>query len=196
MKTRLQPFNREDSLAREFEHLPQQNHPDWSRIFVTPYRTSQETKLQSFAYKLVYRLTPCYRHLHKLKIRNSEQCSFCTEVDSIPHFLITCRTVTKFWVDLAGWCLAHLDLNLTQLSESEVLLGVTRRIAGLRIINWLILCAKFFIQKHKLFHKANISLIGFLAELRSKLASEKQACFHENKPGKFRIWKDLYEVLG
>lgn len=185
MKTRLQPFNREESWAREFEQYPQQNHPDWNLVFVTPHKTSQETKLQSFAYKLVYRLTPCNRHLHTLKIKTSDQCSFCTDVDSISHFFITCHTVKKFWSDLAGWCSAHFDLNLTHLSELEVLLRVTRRIASLRIINWLLICAKFFIQKRKLYHNANISLIGFLAELRLKIGTEKRACLHENKPQKF-----------
>lgn len=134
--------------------------------------------------------------LMNIRIKSSDQCSFCTEVDSILHFFCKCPTVSSFWVDLSHWCANHLDLHLHRLTESEILLGATRKITGLKVINWLILCAKFFIQKRKLFHNANISLISFLAEVRLKLFTERQACLWENKPQKFRVWKRIFDVLG
>lgn len=196
VQTSRQSFNREDGWAREFGHLPQYHPPKWADIFVSPFKTSRETKLQSFSFKLVYRLIPCNKYLHKIKIRTSPTCSFCTEEDSITHFFLSCPRVKTFWIDLSHWCMTYLDLNLARLSEPELLLGITSKITGLRILNWLILCAKFYIQKRKLFHDANISLIGFLAEIRMKLCHERQACLHENKPRKFKIWKRLYDVLG
>lgn len=49
----------------------------------------------------------------------------------------------------------------------------------------MILCAKFYIQKQKLFFDAEVSVIGFLAELRSKLIKEKRVCEMECRPQKF-----------
>lgn len=93
------------------------------------------------------------------------------------------------------WCDKYLDIALYRLSTPEILLGVTRKISLDKVLNWLIKQVKFYIQKQKLFHQANIALSGFLAEARLKLFSEKQICLVENKPQKFRIWKRMYETL-
>lgn len=132
------------------QHTPP---PEWDDIFNMRYKTTRETKLQSFAYNLVYRLTPCNRQ--------------------VPHGM---HMVCNFWQGLVSWCDDYLDLSLLPLTEMEILLGVSRPISGGRVINWIILYAKFYIQKRKLFFEADISVLGFLAEVRSKLYIERQAC--------------------
>lgn len=75
--------------------------------------------------------------------------------------------VRFFWSGLSSWSENYLDLFLAQLSEAEVLLGVSRQVPGFRVKNWLLLCVKFYIQKRRLFCNPDISLIGFLAEIRN-----------------------------
>lgn len=118
------PFNRTESWQREFGNLPQQNLPEWNKIFTIPCKATRETKIQSFAFKVLYRLTPCNRHLHKLWIRESHVCSFCNEVDTIIHFFCGCCTVRAFWLDLTSWWGNYLDIQLDHRSIPELLLGV------------------------------------------------------------------------
>lgn len=79
---------------------------------------------------------------------------------------------------------------------TERLLGVTRDILDRQIINWITLNAKFYIQKRKLFHKADISLSGFLTEIRSRLLTERNACLMEGRLRKFNRWRLLYMAVG
>lgn len=183
------PFNRLESWQRELSNSPQQKFPDWDKEFLIPYTSTRETKLQSFVFKILYRLTPCNKHLHKLRIKDSHICSFCNQVDNITHFFYECCTVTPFWSDLTKWCKRYLDIHLDRISIPEILLGVTRKLENTRVINFVITQAKFYIQKRKLFHHANIALVAFLAEVRSRLFTEKQICRLENKPNKFCIWR-------
>lgn len=189
------PFNRAESWQRELGVLPLQKPPDWEKVFVIPYKSTRETKLQAFVFKVLYRLTPCNKHLHTLRIKDSHKCSFCDEVDTITHFFCECHTVRAFWSGLKSWCSQYLDIALDRLSMPEILLGVTRKVAGAKVMNWLIIQAKFYIQKRKLFHQANVALAGFLAEVRLKLFNEKQMCLMENKTQKFRVWKRMYKIL-
>lgn len=131
-----------------------------------------------------------------MRIKDTDICSFCTEIDTISHFFYKCHSTGTFWDRLSSWCESYLDFSIAHLSELEIKLGVVRAIPNLRVINWLILCAKFYIQKRKLFSGAEVSIIGFLAEIRLKLLTEKRVCMMEHRPQKFRVWKQLFEALG
>lgn len=162
------------------EHL---GDTTWQDIFGLSFRTTHKTKLQSFAYKLIYRLTPCNKYLERIKIKQTDFCSYCAEVDSISHFFIQCDNVAPFWNNLDSWCLRFLMIRMHDISSTERLLGVTRNLPDAMMINWIILKDKCFIQKRKLFHNTEISLIGFLAEARASLSTEKNAWLMEG-----RIW--------
>lgn len=195
-KEAAHPFNRAAGWDRDLNLGESEVGLDWNSIFTIPYKTTRETKLKSFAYKLIYRLTPCNKYLHTIGIKTSSKCSLCPEVDNTPHFFYRCARIRPFWDALHAWCSRYLDCSLSHLSEIEIILGLTNREPQQKMINWLLLCAKFYIQKAKLFHGAEISLMEFLAELRLKLSVERRACFWEQKPGKFRCWNKLYSALG
>lgn len=163
-----------------------------------PYRTTRETKLQAFFFKLAHRLIPCNRYLTTVRIKNNSACDHCDEEDSISHFFLKCPQVSDFWNKVSEWTQRHLDLSLSTLSVAEKLFGIDRsqQNRNARVINWLTLQVKHYIQKRKLFFHADLSLIGFLAEIRSYLATERMACSLENRPRKFNAWWKLYTALG
>lgn len=76
------------------------------------------------------------------------------------------------------------------------MLGVPKEIPQSRSINLLVLLVKHFIFRQKLFYKANFDLTHFLRELKQKLGVEKYICTQESRPGKFRQWDKIYNVLG
>lgn len=157
---------------------------------------SRGTKLQSFEFKVLYRLIPCNKYLHTIKIKDSPDCTMCGETDCISHFFYTCPTVKAFWHQLSQWCERHLDLSLSHLSTPEIIYGLTEQSWKAKIVNWFLLTAKFYIQKQRLFHDAKLSLIAFLAESRSRLLTERTVCYLENRPKKLRTWQRLLNVLG
>lgn len=99
----------------------------------------------------------------------SPDCSFCAIEDSISHFFLKCDKAQQFWCSLHLWCESHLDISIPQLSVTEMLLRITRSINARKLVNWIILPAKFFIHRNKLFHDYNLSLIAFLAEMCAKI---------------------------
>lgn len=145
-----------------------QTQPNWQQIWSLPYKMSRETKLQSFAYKIAYRLTPCNKYLNTICIAASPDCPSCGGIDSISHFFYTCSRVSAFWLALSQWCEAHLDISLSNLTALQITLGFTDKIRYVRIVNWILLTTKFYIQRQRLFHDTQLSLIGFLAEARLK----------------------------
>lgn len=196
VRSRGHPFNRAEAWRKELGIGERDQSPDWGEIFTSPYRTSRETKMHSFAYKLEYRIIPCNEFLNKIKIKESPICTFCESRDTISHFFYECPTVTPLWSSLEQWCAQHLDLAMSNLSMAEVLLGVHRPIRQQKLTNWLLLHLKFYIHKKKLFFGAEVALHEFLAECRLKLLTERRACACENRMGKFKCWERMLQVLG
>lgn len=196
IRSRSHAFNREDSWKRELGMGEQDQNLDWRAIFSNAYKTTRETKIQSFAYKIVYRIVPCNEFLYKIKIKDSPSCTFCECNDTISHFFHECKSVSALWNSLNSWCENYLDLTLSTLSSAEVILGLRTPVRQQKLINWLLLYTKFYILKKKLFFGAEVSLLELLAELRLKLLTEKRACVWENRTRKFRSWERMLQALG
>lgn len=64
-----------------------------------------------------------------------------------------------------------------------------------KLVNLLLLTAKFYIHQQKLFHSGEISLIAYLMEVKNKLVTEKMACSREGRPNKFKVREILFNVL-
>lgn len=189
-------FNREGSWDKELNLGDQNTDLDWNAIFTSPYKVTRETKMQSFAFKIAYRITPCNVYLHKIRIKDSPICTFCEDRDTITHFFYECTAVKPLWRALNHWCMSHLDLGLNDLTKAEVLLGVHKPLRQQKLINWILLYVKFYILRKKLFHEAEISLIELLAEFRLKLLTERRACIWENRIRKFKCWERFLRALG
>lgn len=162
------------------------------------FRTTRETKLQSFHYRILHRLITCRKYLHTIRVLNDDSCNLCGAQDSISHFFITCPAVQDFWSKLSEWCQTHLDFSLTVLTKTERILGVTDALGNhscLKQINWILLTAKFYLYRQKLFHNGEFSLIAFLAETKNRLVTEKLICSHEGRPRKFKCWERMFRVL-
>lgn len=172
---------------------------NWEETYALPYRITRETKLQTFAYKLVHRLSPCNKYLHTIRIKESPLCNACQETDSLTHFFVECPETKLFWGKLGRWCEDHIDLSFRHLTTAEMLLGQALDRGPFRaqkMLNWIILVGKYYLQRQELFHGGEFSLLGFLAEIKHKLLVEKIACKLEMRPHKFLGWLKLWEALG
>lgn len=193
-----QVIKRQHSWDQEVAILGDKNPIDWDAIYRLPYITTRETKLQSFHYRVVHRLITCNRYLRTIQLHPTGICEGCGTEDTICHFFVLCPLVNTFWANLNKWCENQLDLSIASLSTKEKVLGLVNdngNTSQNKLLNWLLLVAKYFLHRQKLFHKGDISLIAFLSELKTKINTEKQACFREGKPRKFRVWERMFKVL-
>lgn len=150
VRSRGHPFNREEGWKKELFQEEQDHKLDWAVIFASPYSTMRGTKMQSFAFKLVYRIIPCNEYLHKIRIKDNPTCAFCESSDSIVHFFYECTSVTALWSALISWWEDYLDLTLSNLVVAEILFCIHRQVRQQKLINWILLC-KIFHTKEKAF---------------------------------------------
>lgn len=131
-------------------------------------------------------------------MRGDGACEICNRRDTIVHFSVECPTVQAFWLKLDNWCAENAGVDMSVLTMSERVLGMTNENGNprtVKIINWILLTAKFFIHRQRLFYNGELSLIAYLAEIRRKLITECMTCQWEGKPQKFRLWERILGVL-
>lgn len=193
-----QTIKRQESWSNDFAQTGVQTHIDWEAVYTLPFKITRETKLQSFHYRITHRLITCNKYLYTIRIHKDGACSTCGAQDTLTHFFVTCGAVTKFWSKLSEWCQNHLGFSLASLSNQEKILGLPDENGNrqsFKRINWLLLTAKFYLHRQRLFHNGELSLIAYLAEIKAKLQTERQACFSEARPQKFKTWEPIFKIL-
>lgn len=169
---------------------------EWREIYLRPFSTTRETKLQSFRYRLNHRLITCNRLLLRYRIKESDLCSICDQQDTLEHFFFQCPSTRRFWALVFQWIKSASNLELDKLSIKEILLGVPADFPQAKKINFFLLTSRFFIHRQRLFHAGSLSLIHWINELRTRLLTERQICLAEGKPHKFNLWQSTLEYTG
>lgn len=83
----------------------------------------------------------------------SDLCEVCNHRDDLLHFFFECTEVKPFWDSLATW----IDQNEEMidfpedLSEEEFLLGTLACNPKHYLLNFVVMWAKFFVYKSKIF---------------------------------------------
>ena len=71
---------------------------DWKRVYLLSFRTTLETKLREFQFKILNRIVFTNEKLFRFDMAESDKCAFCqTEVESIEHLHFSCKISTVFW---------------------------------------------------------------------------------------------------
>jgi len=74
---------------------------DWEKIYLLPFKTTLDTKLREFQYKILNRILYTNKMLFKFKKVDSPLCDFCEkELETIEHLFFHCPKVCMFWDDL------------------------------------------------------------------------------------------------
>jgi len=122
---------------------------DWRLAF----ETTKETRLKLLQWKLLHNIYPTNIMLFKMKVTNSNHCSYCNGiVDFIEHFFFFCPFIKAFWKNIENFILAEYNIR-SQLGVIDVLFGlqnqeqVTKEMK--RIINHIILVGKMCISIFK-----------------------------------------------
>ena len=74
---------------------------DWEKIYLLPFKTTLDSKLREFQYKILNRILCTNKMLFKFKKVDSPLCDFCEkELETIEHLFFHCTKVCTFWDDL------------------------------------------------------------------------------------------------
>ena len=166
----------------------------WKTIFTLPFKYVTETSLQSFQYKILFRIYPCNAYVSIWNNEVSPLCSNCQILDDLVHYFAQCLMVLPFWNSFTNWWNFSLNDQLS-LTDADIIFGKTNDGVNLAGINFCLLHAKKFIARQK-FLKKDVFFYSYQVELKFKLEVEKYICTRNNKLILFELkYGAIYDSL-
>ena len=108
-----------EKLSAKYHHLT----IDWKRVYLLSFRTTLETKLWEFQFKILNRIVFTNEKLFRFGMAESDKCVFCqTEVESIEHLLFSCKISSVFWKHVLSW-LRDNNIIVENLREEDIIVG-------------------------------------------------------------------------
>jgi hypothetical protein len=173
--------------------IGEKNESWWSSIFLLPIKTTADTKLRWFQYRLLHRILATNSFLFKIKRADSALCTFCSLQDeTLIHIFCECIETKRFW---------H-QLNLRIINETNIVLDMDMEQIIFGFLdskdkrNLIFILAKFYIYRCRV-QKLKLSLLAFLRELKYYYVLDRQMT-DPSQQDKFQeqwnIWKNLFLV--
>ena len=111
--------------AKDREKLSAKYHRltiDWKRVYLLSFRTTLETKLREFQFKILNRIVFTNEKLFRFGMAKSDKFAFCqTEVESIEHLLFSCKISSVFWKHVLSW-LRDNNIIVESLKEGDIII--------------------------------------------------------------------------
>ena len=85
---------------------------DVNYIFTKKVSLEREIKLREFNFKVLHGILPCNKNLKQWKIKISDHCDVCGQIQTIEHLLWSCRYVQSLWKIVEDVLEVNLDFNM------------------------------------------------------------------------------------
>ena len=184
-----------------YNELSEKPDNKWIEIFKMNFNISRDTKLQSFQYRINHRILACNNWLKQIKIKDSNRCTFCNEIDTIQHFLLHCHRTNHFWNSFRNWWNRISNIGIvfphftSNTDEINILFGFPGGTENGLVLNYCAWYAKYYIYLQKLNTQVNIDFYQSLPFLKQKLEIEKKINQKNNTENKFNKFTNIYENL-
>ena len=180
-------------IIEKFKHELGIDEDKWKTIFTIP-RVIKNTKIRTFQYKLLYKLTPCNHYFKKIKKSNSDICNWCLEVDDTCHYFAECQKLSSFWNNFAKWYANATGINIA-LTLEDIIVGITKIDKNSECLNACIILAKWHIYKNKL-NQSETFFYRFLCEIKYHIIIEKTIAAKNNRLEQLsEMWQDIENYL-
>ncbi len=173
--------------AKTFPDFETADTSIWERIFTMAFTIFTQTKIQAFQYRLIHRVIPCNKWLCDIKVKDSNICNYCNRIDNLLHFFLYCDNVHTFWVSLYKWWNRTTEIVISDETEIEecILFGYYGESDIVKVLNFVIIHAKYYIYRQRLYQNNNIEFYDFLMILKYKLKQMKCILEYKNQESIF-----------
>ena len=138
---------------------------EWEKVYSLPFRSTLESKLREFQYKILNCIVFTNEKLFRFGITQSPLCTFCQkENESIEHLLFSCNETSEFWKHVLSW-LRDKNIYVGELKEADLIFGKFDVQDDFTLINHILLLGKYYIYSRKC-QNAKPSLKGFIAKAK------------------------------
>ena len=176
-----------------------ENYDDlcWPKIFTMCIKTTVDVQLRWFQLRILHRILPTEKYLHRCKIVESPLCNFCLhEPETLDHLFWKCEFTKQFWealvVLIQEKCVHVHNLHF---DEKLILFGISDQVRTDKGLDLLIVWSKFFIYKAKL-SKTRPRIQTFLQTLKFRWNIEKYRSIVNGLQAKFNeIWMPYLPLL-
>ena len=121
------------------------NDKMWENIFRACHKSILDNRLIWFQYKILYNILDTKYYLNKLKIIDSNLCSFCNQQpESIEHLFVHCEFVIDLWKDLKRWIFNKLNI-LLELTNQRQILGYEELDFHFWPLNFLLTATRYYV---------------------------------------------------
>ena len=128
----------------------------WDDIYILPRRTTIETYLRFFQYKMLNNVLFLSKKLFTFGLSNTPQCSFCnTNEETSIHIFSECNFVIALWEQLQRFF--EPDLTLPKLIPQTAMFGFLDQCNNIYLINHILLIFKLYVYKSRTSQKLNFS---------------------------------------
>ena len=126
-------------------------------------------------YKLLYQIINCNYYLKKCKIKESEKCTYCNNIDDPIHYFVLCTKTFIFWQDLVKWWNRNNTLKI-EIQRDDFIENIIFGFMDLEkkhiSLNYLIYYAKYFVYSKKQFNRNEVDFYKFLSYFSFKIDCE------------------------
>ena len=157
---------------------------DWSVVHDNNFTCSIETQLRAFYFKIFHRAICTNKFLNKIGRKDSPFCYFCKNSDeTLVHLFCECSKVTGLWENLSDLTESKIGERI-EFSNYQKMFGIDLEDSEHKnIINYLILCIKFYIYRCK-FQEVTPCFQGYKNMLKIKVNTEYKIAEGRGKLGK------------
>ena len=146
---------------------------EWEAVYMLPFKTTAETKLQWFHFQMLHRLSATNYYLNKCAIKDSPLCSYCNQLpETIDHLFSECFLIKELWIEIENWLKSTLDIDIN-LNRNSILFGKINKFRSNRLENLIILTIKYYIYTNKFTTSKKLSFEHLKKNIINRLYIEK-----------------------
>ena len=116
------------------------NEETWKNIYKFPFQKTISTTLQWFQVRIIHRILSNRHFLHKIKIKDSPLCLYCSQEETLTHMLWTCPNTQSILTELKTWL---FTINPVEISEEAFLFNIGNQLT--QVQKYILLETKFYI---------------------------------------------------
>ena len=151
------------------------------RIYLLPFRVTNEVKLSVFQYKIVHNILYTNKILYKMKKKQQPDCCYCHGIDQTPlHLFVECSIAKSFWNKFTNWYNDTCGGNIA-LEQNEIIYGVLRHTSSCLTLNHLIIIGKYFLYINRVHDEKRPQFTDFVTLVYEKVELQKYIPISTNK---------------